>query len=293
MSETKHADAAAARSDDRLGKVGPAVGESWPVRAEVRSSQVRTEPLRGVRTGAPQKRPHRYLTLEELLIWAYRDQKVDRMAQASLADLEASADGDEPHHRASTDGVCTMQRIASLGARIPGSTSWGASATYHPDAGEVMAAIGKLGWQHAGLIVNYARIGDRPERSDVLPMPHPMSPHTLEDRYGRAKHDGQQILYKIIVTEREFVKVPIYEPRSRARKRVPQIIGYETRVVETEACPIDWWPAPQLIAMENAIYEGWVEAMNALWRLMQGVTLKDHTLTGIWVVSDAEADQSA
>jgi hypothetical protein len=221
--------------------------------------------------------PVKFMTVEELLIWAYRDQKVDRMSHQSLNDLEASLDNEE-RRRVSPDGVAAIESIGALGCRIAGSHCWGASAVCHPDAELVHDRVLKLGFLPASILMHYARLGERPERCYLLPKAYPTCPDAQRgDDYGQGVHEGRQIRFKIIVVDRVAETFPITEPRGR---KGSVITGYGLRTTDVLACPIDWEPSIQWVEAQNGAYELWEEALEKLAAALMRVEFKNHLIGG-------------
>jgi len=111
---------------------------------------------------APLARPwdgRGWVEVEQLAIWAYRDQKVRRFATVGLHAIELEASGLEPRGR-SADGCAVIADINHMGCRIDQSGRM-VRDVVHPVA-EVVAAL-LAGIDHGRRVVFHAETGGRPD----------------------------------------------------------------------------------------------------------------------------------
>lgn len=124
--------------------------------------------------------------VEQLLVWAYLDQVVERFVSAGLHMIEAEAMGFEPHG-SSTDGCASLARIAHVGARIDAG---GARVfdSVHPVAYAVAAAVMAVARESS--VAHHARAGSRPEawrRPERAARPAVWVRHGIE---GQVEYEG-------------------------------------------------------------------------------------------------------
>ena len=105
------------------------------------------------------------LDLEALVTWAIKTQRADH-DDVALFGLELAAYGAsrgwEPRGQ-SLDGCARQARIGDVGCQIDGGASVrGVAPRMHADAETVMDAINRLKVGR-GLVIRFARIGERPE----------------------------------------------------------------------------------------------------------------------------------
>ncbi|MEQ8803170.1 MAG: hypothetical protein RLP45_14125 [Haliea sp.] len=102
---------------------------------------------------APMKRE---MDVEDLLVWAFREQQVQTVLGRSAA---ARAAG--PAMFRALDSAASIARIAELGVRVD---SFGPpSDNLHGDAVEVWSAVAHLPEAQAGAVAHYAQAGAAPE----------------------------------------------------------------------------------------------------------------------------------
>lgn len=227
----------------------------------------------------------RELTLWEMLVWSYRDQRVDDLTGRSLHAIEAAADGVHRRQR-SRDGVARLQEIGALGAYVAGTTgSWGGSAECHPDAEllhDTVLALGKRNWLGALAIMQHARMGERPERNTAIPVPGPAPPNRRTDEYERARIAGRLVDVKVCVAERVREAVPVLDGRGRRKYR----IVHGEKVAEAEAgpmhevryCPLEWNPPLEIIDIENGTLRLFEEAMEQLAAMLAATRFRNHRI---------------
>jgi hypothetical protein len=238
------------------------------------------------------RNPVRCLSLEEMLVWAYRTQRVDYMTGRTLHGLEAMADDPYLEPRGSSaDGVAKMERIGALGVRIDESGGcFGASAECDPDAEmlhDILLQLGREGevgqrpWMMAAIIMQFARDGERPARCAVpIPKPTPPDAGTPPDRRRWYKAPGgRRINYCVKATERSIVWT---KPKGNRRYQAP-----EREVFEHEFCPLSWEPYdPTWYDAVNSIFDRWAHAMNTLYDRIAGVSFRHHVVTSLFREGD-------
>jgi hypothetical protein len=231
--------------------------------------------------------PVRHLSLEELLVWTYRDQATDRMSHRSLEGLEAAADGEERRGR-SADGCAQMVAVGALGVRVDEfGGCWGASAEVHPDADLVHEAVLSLGLVDARLLIDHARRGDRPERCTATPRPVPTEADSRAERYYVATVEGgREIRVKLCTAER--VAVWVKRPGLAHRYAAPVL-----QTIDVEYSAISWEPDPHFVALVNAVHERWARALHRLDAALKGAAFKQHVVSGIFATGDDVAEAAA
>ena len=98
------------------------------------------------------------IDVEDLVIWAFRDQHADRHASVGLHYIEAEAEGLD-HYGRSSDGCAALSDIENLGCRIDRSVGIRRDLV-HPAAEAVAVLVGEI---DGGDLVRYhGRLGGRP-----------------------------------------------------------------------------------------------------------------------------------
>lgn len=113
--------------------------------------------------GAPGARPWAatgMMDVEHLVTWAYRDQRVDRVASAGLYAIEAEVAGHLMYGR-SSDGCAQLADIAHMGCRVD-KGGVVISDCVHPAADAVAVALGDI--EQGRMIAAYGRVGGRPDQ---------------------------------------------------------------------------------------------------------------------------------
>jgi hypothetical protein len=143
------------------------------------STDAPTDAARTQRT-QPQRQP---IEVWPLLVWAYRDQRVDVVIEhgVGLFEAEQLADGVEVRR---TTATAEVERIARLGMRVDGGgMRVGAAADCHPDAELVHRAVQGLdtrvhGLPVSALVIQHARSAEPPEDwSAVVPRAEAIRDH--------------------------------------------------------------------------------------------------------------------
>jgi hypothetical protein len=189
------------------------------------------------------------------------------------------------------DSVARLMKIGTLGARIDGGgPTRGLSPRLHPDAEVVMGAIDRIrDRRQAGLVLTYARAGDRPSWSTgaqtLVPVPAP------EGKRGAVRHmvTGE---WQAVPTHSEYARFlksrghPIVDAhgRSLVRFREPgqtfRTLDDGTRQAFVKHCPVEPWPSDDWIRSTNQQYADWHAGMMALLSQLLGTRLQDHAITG-------------
>lgn len=112
--------------------------------------------------GGPAARPWQAtgsIDVEQLAVWAYRDQRVDRTPFAGMHTIEVEASGGL-RSSWSSDGCAALAQIAHMGCRVE---TYGSIVHHdiHPVAEEVAAVLD--GIEHGGRVAYFARNAGRPE----------------------------------------------------------------------------------------------------------------------------------
>jgi hypothetical protein len=198
----------------------------------------------------------RHLTLWELLIWTYRDQKAAHYLRHPMDwFLWALAEGNL---------VEDMPR-----------------PTVHGDAAAIHAHVLDMAKEDAELLTLQAYLGERPEMPTEEPRPFPMTP----DRRDRERADwawsvigGERITYAVRVEEVILHREPIVRNVGRNKRK---IVGYRNVKLPVLSCPIEWIPHPVYLEMQVAMCLNWTRAMLALFDLVKSVALRDHRVTDV------------
>jgi hypothetical protein len=234
---------------------------------------------------APPRAPARHLALEQMLVWAYRRQKVDLMSARQLQGAEFAAEGGVFDQRyrpraTSADGCAAVAHIGALGVRVdesPGTGNWDC----HPDAEALHEALCAFAegnrWLDALCLLQAARDGRRPERCAAVPVPYPKPPEEGDD-YGNHEEGGRRRRHKIVTAERVAVMVPVTERLTRRGKL--RVVGWRAETHEVKYCALAWDPDPTYVAAVNEIAARWERAIAAFRRYLDasGVTFRAHVL---------------
>lgn len=247
--------------------------------------------IRGSVAALQQPKPvKRYLDLFDLCVWAYQVQRVDIVTGRGLFEAERELDGDDYHGGASGCGCAAVEDIARVGGRIDGGQWKGLNDRVHPDA---VALADRVVLVHDQIIASYARLGDAPEWPSTLPHAWPELADRERDvewgwmdlkRYRHAAEwrmresiKGDRAEYRIVIADRYAEP---YVEREWDGRRGKMIEHWRTKTVDVPYCPLNWSPSVEWIMAEQGKYRRWHAAMSRLYRLMQGVGLRDHVLTG-------------
>jgi hypothetical protein len=198
----------------------------------------------------------RHVTLWELLVWVYRDQKAAMYL-----------------HRPQ-DWFIWALAYAELVEDMP-------RPTVHPDAAAVHALVLAMDQSDAELVAMCANLAERPELPDAIPYPFPVTPDRRDRTHGEwswSVVNGRRVDYAVKVEEVIFEREPIIKRISRTKTR---IVGYRNRKTPVWYCPIDWVPHPVYLEMQMVMFANWTDAMIKLYAAVQQVALREHQLTGV------------
>ncbi len=193
----------------------------------------------------------RSVTPWELLVWTYRDQQAHRYLKrpgdwyAYMVDLGGFAGADAPRPK------------------------------LHSDAVQVHTAVIEQGQAAAALLIEYAAKNMMPEPTDMVSRPQMIVADRQIDRFSWTMVDGQRRDYRIIVVDSFVETVPAYRKLGKGRR---SHIGTETRIVEVEACPIEYWPAPEYLLMIDAIHQQFMATLESLEPSLRALAFKRHVL---------------
>ncbi|MCG5241885.1 hypothetical protein ACIU1J_19535 [Azospirillum doebereinerae] len=234
----------------------------------------------------------RPMDVEDLAVWAIRDQKADRTGGA-LFEMEAALDRPDREPRGSSrDGIAElMRRRETGGCRVDGGGPMrGVQPRVHPDAEAVVDAIRAIpDWRQRGLVFEYAQLGDRPDWSSgvqtLVPVPVP------ETQRGAVRHMivaewETQPLRSELLRDLHARGHRILDPYGRHRFPAAEDgFSYRTlddgrRQVAVRWCPVEPSPSDAWIANTNALYAAWHAGMVALERALRRVVLRDHRCIG-------------
>jgi hypothetical protein len=124
------------------------------------------------------------VSIEWLLSWAYRRQRVVEITGRSLSRGEAAAAGERwvKERTTSGDGCVAIYEGGILGRKIDGGLPpRGIAQPLHPDAETVHDAVLEMPWHQAALLINFGRTGLAPE-----PVP-PVRFYRIPERVGGRK----------------------------------------------------------------------------------------------------------
>jgi hypothetical protein len=221
----------------------------------------------------------RHLSLEQLLAWAYRDQRAHDylrsesdwfLWQSEQMGIEMAPRDTRPlHPDAAIIHYAVMEEVRRVRralrvARFKGK-NFGA-LTLELNAAEQQAAI----------IIDFARRGERAEYCTTEPTPRPtIAPNRRDYDYCRGTVGGE--LVDILVLTAEVVSVETEEWVVHGRKKLRRVAAGRQRV-EITYCPLEWWPDPSFVEMANHIAAAWEAALASLKRRLAGVAFKNHAL---------------
>ncbi len=184
------------------------------------------------------------ISVADLLIWVYRDQKADRVTGKDLLT------GAKPRKKAAPptarkDSCLAVEQARLLGAVIPG-TGHRQRYRLHPDAEAVhdqmitLSAIDPLG---PALLRHYARIASVPDAGGGIPAPAPVH---------RIDIDGEHLV------DDAFLPDEGHFERHMIKGRVVLVR------VRYPFCPIRYWPSPEARDDARNQYRVWWTALNRL-----------------------------
>lgn len=199
----------------------------------------------------------RHVSLWELLVWAYRLQKVRRYLRRPFDWIEFE--------------IAAGNMLGDMTER----------ATVHRDAAIVHLAMTELARedrQLAELLMDCAEDAQIPERSDAEPVPMPTEPANFREcDCCRGMWQGKLVYAVVLTTE---IAVEIEEEWKRRGRRMERVGETITRT-PVQYCPIDWRPDPHFVAMCNHIADEFDRGMAALRRKLKDAALTAHAIDRI------------
>lgn len=202
----------------------------------------------------------RHVSLWQLCVWAYRDQRADK-----LIGFEASV----ANRARAWNWV-----MAELGVSDRSPTLAYDAAMLHAEALE-------LGERAASTIAGAARSGEQPAPPTILPSPGPTPWEDATGTDGEARdicyRGGERLEY--LVRCGEIVTVHRARYRKVGRNRRVQD-GTETVREKVEYCPLTWAPSPLAIEEQAWAHRVWLEAMARLWKRVRAMELREHVIEG-------------
>jgi hypothetical protein len=244
-----------------LGERGLFLPDDTPLFAPQRRER-RVTSLAGWRHSLPSTTPaapaipttkpaRRTVTVEQLLAWAYRDQKVHRYLRRPYDWFLWALDD---------------AGLAEGRDRRP----------VHHDAAIVHEAVIGLGEYYAHRLVHFAALGERPERITSEPLPESIEPSSRHQKYGWfTDAAGRRHDYVILVAE--VISFEDEEWESAGRKKMRRAATRRTRF-EVEYCPIGWRPDPSYIEMVDGIAADYEAGIVALRQALATAELRAHVL---------------
>lgn len=226
----------------------------------------------------------RSVSIEQLLAWAYADQRVHRYLRRPVdwflwalddAGLASRADDRRPvHHDAALVHEAVMHPLENCD-----------DPDHDPrqiDQDRHGRAVCKACESIAHLVIHCAATGERPQRSAAEPRPVPIEPWGTDDDFGvhewRDATGALRRTYYRLRTE-EFVLVEEDEWRLDGRKKMKRGRPRKrsTRVA-VKCAPIAWDPDPSYIAMCNQMAERRERALAAIEGRLAAAEFRSHVL---------------
>ncbi|MGH6967551.1 MAG: hypothetical protein ACREEN_00400 [Stellaceae bacterium] len=195
-------------------------------------------------------RPPRSLSLEQILVWTYRDQHAHRYLRSPYQWFIY---------------MIEVNEMLGPDTRRP---------DVHRDAATVHSRVVELNRTEAHIVVDMARAAHRPEIIHETPRYRHVDADRHADDYGRARIDGELVDYKIKVADRIATISPVY--RRRGRKLVQT--GQDVVVEEVKYCPVYLEPDPAWIATTQAIYQTWAVALAKMAVALRGAEFVAHEI---------------
>lgn len=243
--------------------------------------------------------PKRSIDLEDLVVWACRDQKALRDG-STLHVVEAAAQfaiGNRRRRLSGTDypgswGVDSCVRVAAIGrigARLDGGgPTRGIAPRMPPDAEAVATAIEALPSGERRLVRSHGSIGTRP---DWLPLQQPLvAAMRPSDRPGRYRHEvaeewqptplRSEVAARYLACGRS-----LFDAQGR-RRLVEEENGFRFRAVDdgrellVRWCPVEPEHSDAEIIETNCDYAEWHDGLTRLKGLLAG-RLQDHRISGL------------
>jgi hypothetical protein len=209
------------------------------------------------------------ISLEAMVVWAYRDQLVDKMTARSLDAIERQAEGAALGYVPSPFGSAALvDRLASLGTRVDGG---GRSWECHGDAELVHDAVCGLPRLAALLIGRFGRSGAAPEWRTTEPAPFPVPV---------ADGSRSAIRHKI---DLHWYRIEGRRPKIRRGESAELVnIAPEQWDLGCRFCPIVYYPPLEYVKSVRDEYAAWHAAMQTLMLRLDGAAFRDHRVTGFF-----------
>jgi hypothetical protein len=212
-------------------------------------------------------RPLTAISLESLVVWAYRDQLVDKMTARSLDSIERQAEGRDLGYQPSPFGSgALVERAALLGTKVDGG---GRSWECHRDAELLHEVVCGMPPLPALLIARYGRTGAAPEWRTTDPAPFAVPV---------AESSRSPLRHKI---ELHWYRIEGHRPKIR-RGESAELVNIAPGIWDLgcRACPIVYYPPLDYVKSMRDEYAAWHDAMQGLLQRLADAAFRDHRLTG-------------
>jgi hypothetical protein len=207
----------------------------------------------------------REMTLEALVIWAYRDQRVEAMTAASLQGAERSLEQAAPFLASPPSSAGLIARLGALGTRIDGG---GQSWDCHADAEGLHELVCGLPHEAARAILRFGCCAEAPDwrvpesRPERVPLPQEVP--------GAVRHKLDVWWYRIAGRRPRLGR----GERALIVQNAPGSWDLGCRY-----CPVTYYPPPEYGAAARRDYAAWHAAMALLMTRLAGVRLREHAVT--------------
>jgi hypothetical protein len=197
----------------------------------------------------------RSLTLFELLVWVYRDQRAHKYLRKPqdwwrlLIDSDDLLSPDKHRPQLRRDAVAVHAAVVEL------------AELGHPLVHYALQAAPPEPWDHS-----------------ITPRPVYAEADRSGDLYGRAMIDGVLTDYKIAVAEHVSEQIPIMR---RVSKRRMVLDGWRNEPIDVKYCPIRYEPDPEWIRCVDGIFDTWLGAMQAFASAMARTRLTAHEIVDL------------
>ena len=190
------------------------------------------------------------ITIEKLIVWAYRSQRV--------LELETASSGFGTGLRSS---MAAFEGLQGLGVAIRPTSGYAPAADAHPDALAVHAAASHL---DEPLVIVHGRLGSRPEwGEDLAPRFYPM----------RTEAGKPRVIYL------DAAGLSVIPSRSQCSRRAL-----------TQYCPVRVRPSAAEVAARADQYRRWAAGLVAVYRLLLTPgALRSHRLVACKFTEQAAA----
>jgi hypothetical protein len=208
------------------------------------------------------------MSLKEALRWSYSRQLVHLRDEG--ADPRAALT------RRMSDSVVRVMARAETGIGL--GTLPPVPLSFHPDAEAIHNAVLALGPIYSRLVIEFGCTGVHPEPCEPVFMPQEFLPNVGSqwERESQGVWRGEHRKFRITADETVVDEVPLY--RSAGRRGGVKVVGWETRRLPVEYCPVVVVPDPAWCAAVNGIAEHWERALTLLRCELEKVQLRDHEI---------------